>query len=326
MDMTTLLIAVLGFVMVGGLGFVFAGGDNGSAKAVKRAQGLRVQTSSKLDRRSAKTSDPAQRRKQILLQLKEAERRQRKAHVSLRAKLQQTGLSVTPLQFWIGSLVLGMVVMALAAALMRNPLIAVAAGFVAGLGLPRWLMSFIGKRRTKKFTASFADAVDIIVRGIKSGLPVHDCLKIIARETEKPLSIEFTKLVENIGMGMELNIGLEKMYERMPTSELRFFTIVLAIQAKTGGNLAEALANLSVVLRARRLMREKIKALSSEATASAGIIGSLPPAVMLMVSVTTPSYMALMFTDSRGNLMLLGSVIWMSLGIFVMKRMISFKI
>jgi tight adherence protein B len=175
-----------------GSGFVFAGGDNGSAKAVKRAQGLRVQTSSKLDRRSAKTSDPAQRRKQILLQLKEAERRQRKAHVSLRAKLQQTGLSVTPLQFWIGSLVLGMVVMALAAALMRNPLIAVAAGFVAGLGLPRWLMSFIGKRRTKKFTASFADAVDIIVRGIKSGLPVHDCLKIIARETEKPLGPEFT--------------------------------------------------------------------------------------------------------------------------------------
>jgi tight adherence protein B len=115
------------------------------------------------------------------------------------------------------------------------------------------------------------------------------------------------------------------MYERMPTSELRFFTIVLAIQSKTGGNLAEALANLSTVLRARKLMREKIKALSSEATASAFIIGCMPPSVMGLVLVTTPSYMMTMFTDPRGNVMLMGGAIWMSLGIFVMRRMINFK-
>jgi tight adherence protein B len=326
MDMTTLLIAVLGFVMVGGLGFVFAGGDNGSAKAVKRAQGLRVQTGSRIDRKSAKSNDPANRRKQILGQLKEAERRQRKAHVSLGAKLQQAGLSMKPLHFWIASGVVGFIVLAAALVFRASPVVALGAAAIAGLGLPRWILGFMGGRRTKKFTGGFADAVDIIVRGIKSGLPVHDCLKIIARESSAPIGPEFQKLVENVGMGMELSTGLEKMYERMPTSELRFFTIVLAIQAKTGGNLAEALGNLSVVLRSRRLMREKIKALSSEATASAMIIGALPPAVMMMVTVTTPAYMALMFTDTRGNIMLLGSAIWMAAGIFVMKKMIAFKI
>lgn len=324
MDFMTLTIAVLGFTVVAGLGFVFAG-ESGSGRAVKRAQSLRAQ-STRVDRKSAKGADPAQRRKQILTQLKDAERRQRKANVSLGAKLQQAGLSIKPLHFWLASGALGFFTLLLVVVISGKPLIGFGAAFVVGLGLPRWVLGFIGGRRTKKFTADFADAVDIIVRGIKSGLPVHDCLKIIAKESSAPLGPEFNRLVENVGMGMELTTGLERMYERMPTPELRFFAIVLAIQAKTGGNLAEALSNLSIVLRSRRLMREKIKALASEATASAMIIGSLPPAVMILVSITTPSYMALLFTDPRGNLMLLGGAIWMATGIFVMKRMISFKI
>jgi tight adherence protein B len=155
---------------------------------------------------------------------------------------------------------------------------------------------------------------------------VHDCLKIIAKECSEPLGPEFQRLVDNIGMGLTFEQALEKMYDRMPTPELRFFAIVMSIQAKAGGNLAEALGNLSAVLRSRKLMREKIKAMSSEATASAGIIGSLPPGVMLIVGLTTPAYMALMFTDPRGNIMLLGGGFWMGLGIFVMKKMINFKI
>jgi len=139
------------------------------------------------------------------------------------------------------------------------------------------------------------------------------------------LGPEFQILVENVGMGMAMDQGLEKMFMRMPTSELRFFTIVLAIQQKTGGNLAEALGNLSAVLRARKLMREKVKALSSEATASAMIIGALPPGVIMMISVTSPAYMSIMYTDHRGNLMLMGGLFWMALGIFVMHRMINFK-
>ena len=208
----------------------------------------------------------------------------------------------------------------------QKPLLALGVAFAAGLGLPRWAIGFMAARRMKKFTAEFANAVDVIIRGINSGLQVHDCLKIIGRESPAPLGPLFQRLVENVGMGLTLEQALEKMYESMPTPELRFFTIVVGIQQKTGGNLAEALTNLTVVLRARKMMREKIKALSSEATASAGIIGALPPGVMTIVMVTTPSYMSLMFSDQRGHLMLLGSALWMSAGVFVMKKMISFKI
>jgi tight adherence protein B len=205
-------------------------------------------------------------------------------------------------------------------------LIALGVGFSAALGLPRWVVGFLAKRRTKKFTAEFPNAVDIIVRGVKSGLPVHDCLRIIAKECAAPLGPEFQRLVENLAMGLTFDQALEKMYERMPTPELRFFAIVMSIQQKAGGNLAEALGNLSAVLRSRKLMREKIKAMSSEATASASIIGSLPPGVIILISMTTPTYIALMFTDPRGQLMLMGGLLWMGIGIFVMTKMVSFKI
>jgi tight adherence protein B len=220
---------------------------------------------------------------------------------------------------------LGVVIFLGAFLLHLHPLVALGLGAAGGFGLPQWILSFLAKRRTGKFTAAFSDAMDIIVRGIKSGLPVHDCLKIIGRETPEPLSGEFRRLVENIGMGMALDQGLEKLYEHMPTPEVRFFSIVMAIQAKTGGNLAEALNNLSTVLRSRKLMREKVKALSAEATSSAMIIGCLPPAVIILISLMTPSYMTPMFVDHRGWLMLGASAIWMSIGIFVMARMINFK-
>ena len=183
----------------------------------------------------------------------------------------------------------------------------------------------MAKSRMKKFSSFFADAVDIIVRGVKTGLPVHDCLKIIARESPAPLGPEFQRLVEGLGVGLTMAQALDKMYERMPTPELKFFSIVMAIQQKTGGNLAEALGNLSTVLRSRKLMVEKIKALSSEAIASAGIIGSMPPIVMILVYFTTPSYMGKMFTDPRGQFMLIIAMLTMALGIFVMKKMIAFK-
>ena len=319
-------VAVLGFGVVAGLGMVFAGGGN-AGRVVKRAQTIAAgpQRVERVNRSRVAVVDPGQRRKQILKSLKEQDRIQRKAAVTLAARLQQAGLSMTVSQFWMISGGLGAIVLCLTLVLRANLFVCAGVTFAAAMGLPRWIVSFLAKRRTKKFTEAFADAIDIIVRGIRSGLPVGDCLKIIARECPLPLSFEFNRLVENLAMGVTMEQGLEKMYERMPTPELRFFTIVLAIQSKTGGNLAEALANLSTVLRARKLMREKVKALSSEATASAFIIGSLPPAVMVLITVTTPSYMTLMFTDPRGNLMLLGGAVWMAMGIFVMRRMINFK-
>jgi tight adherence protein B len=330
MNLPLLLVAaVLALVLLAGLGFVFVGAGDSSAKAVKRAQAMGAQGKadrSRLARKDAQSVTTEQRRKQIQAQLKEAERTKRKNSVTLEAKLRHAGLTLKVQTFWIISLVVGLSFGLLAIVFGQKPLIALCVGFSAGLGLPRWVVGFLAAGRMKKFSAEFADAVDIIVRGVRSGLPVHDCLKIIGKECAAPLGPEFQRLVENLAMGLTMEQGLEKMYERMPTPELRFFAIVMSIQAKAGGNLAEALGNLSAVLRSRKLMREKIKAMSSEATASAGIIGSLPPGVMLIVTLTTPAYMMLMFTDPRGHLMLLGGAFWMSMGIFAMKKMISFKI
>jgi tight adherence protein B len=326
--MLTILIAFLAFVTIAGLGFVFAGAGSNS-KATKRAQaivsgGPRTTADRKAVARAA-ANNPEARRKQILKTLKDQEKQQKKATFNLQAKMLQAGLKGNVKLFWVVSAVVGILVFTAVLLFQRNPLIALPAGFAAAFGLPRWVIGFLAKRRIKKFTENFSDAIDIIVRGIKSGLPVHDCLKIIGRETPEPLAGEFRTLVDNVGVGVSIADALEKMFQRMPTSELRFFAIVLAIQQKTGGNLAEALNNLSQVLRARKLMREKIKALSSEAVASSFIIGALPPGVVVLITVTTPSYMSVMFTDPRGNLMLMGAAFWMSCGIFVMRKMINFK-
>ena len=321
--MIVLISAVLGFILIAGLGLAFAGGGDSSAKAVKRAQLVAAPAAAK--GRIKGPSQPGERRKQILQTLKDSERAQRKARLTLNARLRRAGLETSVRTFWIISGGIAAFVILGCLALGQNLLIGLVAAFGLGLGLPRWVLGFLAKRREKKFTAEFSNALDIIVRGIKSGLPVHDCLKIIARESPDPLGGEFRRLVENLGMGMSIDQALEKTWERMPTSELRFFAIVLAIQQKAGGNLAEALGNLSTVIRARKMMREKIKAMSGEATASAGIIGSLPPGVMLMVTLTTPAYMVTMFTDDRGKLMLLAGALWMACGVFVMRRMINFK-
>lgn len=324
--MLPILAAVLAFITIGGLGWVFVGGDDSSAQAVKRAQSLgEPKKSAAIARKAAAANTPEARRKQILVQLQDADRRERKARTTMAARLKQAGLSLSVRTFYIISAVVGLVT-GLGALIFGLPILVVLGiVLIFGLGLPRWVVGFLGKSRMKKFSLEFPNAVDVIVRGIKSGLPVHECFKIIARESSAPLGPEFQTLVEGLGVGLTLEQALEKMYGRMPTSELRFFTIVIAIQQKTGGNLAEALGNLSAVLRARRMMGEKIKALSSEALASAGIIASLPPAVMTMVMFTTPSYMMPLFTDFRGNFMLLMAALLMATGIFVMKRMISFK-
>lgn len=327
--MLEVLAGVLGFIVIASLGWVFVGGDDSSVQALKRAQGLGVAkptpTSARKASAQAAANTPEARRKAIMTQLQEVERRERKARMTMSAKLKHAGLSWSLRTFILISVGLGLFAFVVPLALGGNILIALGVGFVVGFGLPRWVVGFLGKRRMKKFSLEFPNAVDVIVRGIKSGLPVHDCFKIIARESPAPLGPEFQTLVEGLGVGLTLGQALDKMYERMPTPELKFFAIVIAIQQKTGGNLAEALGNLSTVLRARRMMGEKIKALSSEATASAGIIGSLPPAVMILVTLTTPAYMMLLFTDRRGQFMLLIAVMMMSFGIFVMKKMISFK-
>ncbi|CAM3280643.1 type II secretion system F family protein [Asticcacaulis taihuensis] len=328
----TILIAFLGFVIIASLGFAFTGGGGGSAALTKRTQtiGLGSNTRTK-QRQKAQAKTPEERRRQITEQLKEADKRERKARLTLRARMLHAGVSPDITKFWLYSGILGAVAFVIPLlALGHMPfllrlLIACGAAFAACYGLPRWVLGMMAARRIKKFTEEFPNAMDIITRGIKSGLPVNDGLKLVAKECSAPLGPEFQRLVENVGVGMSLDGALEKMSEHIPAPELRFFTIVIAIQAKTGGNLSEALGNLSAVLRARKMMREKIKALSSEAIASASIIGVLPPGVGIMISVVRPEYIAPMFTDTRGQLMLLGGATWMFMGIMMMRKMINFK-
>lgn len=316
-----LMIAVMLVVLLGGGAAMALAGGNDRSKARVAALGKPGDRAGKIDANAA-------RKKNMQAALKEFEKKQaeKKSTITLRKRLDQAGLFDTKVQtFWIVSAALA-VVTALLLFLKGQVLLVVLLGaFAAGFGLPRWVLGFLKGRREKKFTADFANAIDVIVRSVKSGLPTMDALRIVAGEFRDPVGSEFRKLVEGMKVGLTLEQGLRKMYDSMPTAEVSFFGIVMTIQQKTGGNLSEALGNLAGVLRDRKRLQGKIKAMSSEAKASAMIIGSLPPVVGTIVYLTTPAYIALLFTEKAGNLMLAGCAFWMGLGIFVMRGMINFK-
>lgn len=320
------LTALLIFGAVGGVGLAFAGGMN--AKTQKRvATVAKVQTGGRLASVLRGKEDPGQRRKNVTNLLKEIEKHQErnKERPTLRRRLTRAGLNIEPRTFWIISVATGAGVTAFCF-LMGYPWYAnILAGFGAAAGLPRWVVGFLTRRRQKKFTEEFANSIDVIVRSVRSGLPVNEALKIVAKEAPDPVGSEFRTLIEGLKVGVTLDQGLQRMYDNMPTAEVSFFAIVMSIQLKSGGNLSEALSNLASVLRDRKRLQGKIKAMSSEAKASAGIIGSLPVVVMVLVYFTTPSYIALLFQERLGNLMLVGCVVWMSIGVAVMRKMISFK-
>ena len=265
------------------------------------------------------------RREQVQGTLNEIEERQKKAkRQSLAARISRAGLTWSKRRFFLTAGVFGLVAFIGVLAAGPGLLAALGAGFAAGCGLPLWLLSFLKKRRLARFLDGFPDAVDVIVRGIKAGLPLFDSIKVVAADAPEPLKSEFLAIIETQAIGMPLGEACARLFDRMPVPEANFFGIVIAIQQKSGGNLSEALGNLSKVLRDRKKMAEKIQAMSMEAKASAAIIGSLPPIVMLLVYLSTPDYISLLWTHPTGQLMLVGCVIWMSIGIFVMKKMINF--
>lgn len=318
-----LIAAVLAFVAIGGAGLAFAGGGEGkaSSKRVQAVAGARGARKPVIDPNTLKRKQTTQ---DALKELAQNEKQSRKRRLSVKGLLEQAGLTVTPTAFWIASGVAGAVA-AIAGLLVQGPIGAAAGLFIGGLGLPRWFLGFLVAGRQKKFSNLLADAIDVIVRGVKSGLPLNQCLRIISTESPEPLKSEFQTLCDSMTMGVPLDQSLQRMYDRMPLPEVNFFSIVLVIQQKTGGNLSESLGNLSAVLRSRKLMKEKVKALSAEASASAMIIGSLPIAVMGMVYFTRPDYIMVLFTHPTGHLILLGAAVMMGTGIFIMQKMVNFK-
>jgi len=322
MNMQTLALAFLAATAVGGFAWVFLYPLlSGEKKAEQRRAS--VAKSEPVARQSDKAM--RSRREQVEGSLKEVEaRRQKDKKVALGTRLTQAGLAWTPQKFLIISGILGVACFATAFLMGGGLLGAVGLAFAAGFGLPRWILGYLKKRREKNFLKALPDAVDVIVRGIKAGLPLFESIKVVAADAPEPLKSEFIAIIETQAIGMPLGEACARLFDRMPVPEANFFGIVIAIQQKSGGNLSEALGNLSKVLRDRKKMAEKIQAMSMEAKASAGIIGSLPPIVMLLVYLSTPDYISLLWTHPTGQLMLVGCVVWMSCGIFVMKKMINF--
>ncbi len=324
MPMQQLAMFFFAAAAVGGVAWVFVYPLlSGERTAEKRMQN--VAGPDRAAGRAAVRGAPKVRRDHIEETLKQLEeRRKKQKSLSIALRIEHAGLGWSKQHFIIGSGVLGVVAFAAVFAIGGGVPAAAGLAFGAAFGLPRWGLAYLTKRRHARFLEHFPDAVDVIIRGVKAGLPLLDSMRAIVADAPEPIKSEFRAIIEAQAVGIPLGEACAKLYERIPLAEANFFAIVVAIQQKSGGNLSEALGNLSGVLRQRKKMKAKINAMSMEAKASAGIIGALPIVVMLVVYLTSPDYIELLWTEPLGRLMLAGSAVWMLMGIMSMKKMINF--
>lgn len=292
---------------------------------------------SKIDRRidrisSVNSSAPSQaaRKRSIeetLREISERTQSRQRAKPSLLLRMRQADLAWSKTTYYLVSAASGLAMLILVRVLVGVGFFpALGFGLAGGLLIPHLYVKMKRGRRLKAFSLDFPNAVDVIVRGVRSGLPLVDCIKIIAAEAQEPVKAEFKAVAEDQAMGMPLQEAVERLPDRVPLPEANFFSIVIGMQTQTGGSLAEALANLSLVLRERKKMRAKVKAVSSEAKASAGIIGILPVLVAGMIFLTSPKYIGLLFTTGTGKVVLMVCAAWMIMGTLVMRKMINFDI
>jgi tight adherence protein B len=312
-----MIMAALVAVALGGLAFVFSSGES---NAQKRQAALQKGSVKAKDNTIEKTA----RKKQISDSLKDLEKKRGQTRLTLDMKIQQAGLSITGRQFMIGSFVGGVLFAALVFVLSNSVYIAGPAVIIGIFGLPNFVLGRLRKRRINKFITEFPNAIDIIVRGVKAGLPLGDCLRIIGTEASEPVRSEFRMISETQAMGLSLGEAVDRIAQRVPVTEANFFAIVINIQSKAGGNLSEALGNLSRVLRERKKMKGKIGAMSMEAKASAAIIGAVPFVVVGLLYVSSPTYVSLLWTTNHGIIVTCAAIVWMGIGIVMMKKMISF--
>ncbi|WP_338241127.1 type II secretion system F family protein [Aurantiacibacter hainanensis] len=245
---------------------------------------------------------------------------------ALQLRLDRTGMGWSLPQYLYTSLGIAIVIAALLFLQTGAPLLSLGVGVLFGAGLPHMIVSHFIKRRTNNFNAKFPDGIELLVRGLRSGLPVTETLGVVASEVPGPVGAEFRSVVERIKIGRTMEESLQETADKLGTAEFQFFVITLAIQRETGGNLAETLSNLADVLRKRAQMKLKIKAMSSESKASAYIVGSLPFIVFGLIYWINPSYIGDFFVDDRLIVAGLGGVVWMSIGAFIMAKMVSFEI
>jgi tight adherence protein B len=318
------LIAVAAAVGVYAIVSLLLGGDEVADQRVADVTEAR----SRKTARMAQAEQVATRRKAVADTLKDLDDRQKaRQKVSMRLRLERAGLDISVKSFWIASALSGVFCTLLLWIMLpgMSPVAYGAVVFIGVFGLPRWIVTKMTKRRQAKFLNEFANAIDVIVRGVKSGLPFNECLQIIARESPSPVREEFRELVEQQRIGITLSDAFERMMARLPLPEVNFFAIVVGIQQQSGGNLSEALGNLAGVLRDRKTLAAKVAAMSSEAKASASVLGSMPFIVTLLVYLSSPQYIQMLWTTKTGNFLIMVGLGWMSCGIMVMKKMINFK-
>ncbi len=329
----TTLLAFVGLVAlaIGGLGYALMYNRiETDGKKTKRINSIKstTRTAAAVGTKVRQRADAATRRKGVEETLKAVESQKNKNKnankPSLDKKLEQAGLNISVKTFYMICAGLGTFAALGVFATGITPIAAIGAFVLIGFGLPNFIVNYLRNRRITQFLEEFPNAVDIIVRGVKSGLPLNDCLRIISREAQEPVRSEFLKIVEAQQLGLSVPEAVERLAKNVPLSETSFFSIVISIQSQAGGNLSEALGNLSKVLRDRKSMKGKIKAMSMEAKASGVIIGALPIIVGGLVYVTSPGYLTPLFVEETGQITLLVSACWMGIGIFIMKQMINF--
>lgn len=318
----TLLITVVIFLVIVG-GYLLLSGPNIGKSQKRRIDALRYRHSDSTDSK-------------VESQLKKAiAARKPKSHrvagsgsrvEALEVRLERTGKGWTLSQYIYASLGLTLLVAVLVFLQSGAPLLALGVGAFIGCGLPHLVVGFMIKKRTNEFVTKFPDGIELLVRGLRSGLPVAETLQVVAEEVPGPVGIEFKAVVERIKIGKTMEDSLQEAGDKLGIPEFNFFTITLAIQRETGGNLAETLSNLADVLRKRAQMKLKIKAMSSESKASAYIVGSLPFIVFGLIYWINPDYLGQFFVDDRLIIAGLGGLVWMSIGAFIMAKMVSFEI
>ena len=323
MSILQLLLMAVGLMTVMVLGYSALSGPSPAKEGQRRLQAVRFRHAE-----SANVKVEAQFRKAVAA-------RKPKLHQvagsgsrieALALRLHRTGKGWTLQQYLYASLGLGLAITVIIYLKSHAALLSLGAGVVIGGGLPHMVVNFFVKKRVNNFTTKFPDAIELLVRGLRSGLPVTETLGVVATEVPGPVGQEFKMITDRIKVGKTMEDALQDTANRLDMPEFNFFCITLAIQRETGGNLAETLSNLSDVLRKRAQMKLKIRAMSSESKASAYIVGSLPFMVFIMIWFVNPKYIGGFFTEDRLIVAGLGGMVWMSLGAFIMAKMVSFEI
>lgn len=321
--MIEVLLLGVGIIVMAGLGFTALAGPSASKASSRRIQQIRY-------RHSESTAAKVESQLKKAIAARKPARHKVAGSGSrveaLAIRLDRTGKKWTLSQYAYASLGLGLVVALVVFLNSGAFLLALGIGVLVGAGLPHMVVSKLIKGRINQFNAKFADAIELLVRGLRSGLPVTETLQVVAQEVDGPVGVEFKGVVDRIKVGRTMEESLQVTADRLAIPEFNFFCITLAIQRETGGNLAETLSNLADVLRKRTQMKLKIRAMSSESKASAMIVGALPFIVFGLIWWINPSYIGTFFTDERLIVIGLGGFTWMGIGVWIMSKMVSFEI